>query len=101
MAQWSEHRQDEEKAGKEKARAEKLATILDERTDLFLRFRSNNYDINVVRPDNDRAFVIMPDDWPGLDGSLHVCHFRLKMPGASPSRQRNVAALIRLAKGLK
>lgn len=95
MAQWSPQRE-AEKAAKKKADEEKrIASILEERNELFNRFRNAGWEIRLLDPSkdrDDRAFL--PDDYPSGD-----VHYLIKMPGAASSRVRAIASVYRLAKG--
>jgi len=89
MTQLIEWQQDQRNAAR-------LKSILEERTDLFKRFRAKGWQIDVIDVNyHPGLYVKHPDGLPSNE-----CHFLVKMPGAAPARIRTVAQLLRLVKGV-
>ena len=98
MAQWSEKMAAYEQEQKNVRETAAIRSLLEERKELFAKFRAAGYSVWVVTPE-DRRFVldrdvILKEDFVG------PVHFGLKIPGAYPMRIKSITQLYRLAKGV-
>ena len=95
MAQWSEKAQEQRKA-------ERLASVITERKELFSKFRAGGWKVVAI----PAAKLVSAADWYSiLDANADnlptpEVHFMVKMPGAYPARICTIAQLMRLANGV-
>lgn len=89
MAHFSEKREQE-------AKAAKIAARLEERSELFKKFRATGWEIGVLNPSTPLTASpkTLSDNWPD------ECHYWVKMPGAAGMRIKSITAIYRLAKGV-